>query len=160
MIGFTGQMSATDTHTKRGTCNFYSTHGYCKFGDNCRYAHLPKNVSNDVKKPCNFYSTHGYCKFGDNCRYTHVQKTEHNANEDDLKKQKTTDLKLNAPVFEPHNRFMALTDEPEESAKCNERWMNIPKTVMKEKAYKMQQKWIRQKGMVVIWRDWTKINQD
>ena len=56
---------------------------------------------------------------------------------------------------------MMLTDddEAEDSIKCNEKWMNIPKSVMKEKAYKMQKKWIKQKGMVIIWRDWSKLYQ-
>ena len=62
-------------------CKYYK-HGFCKYGDRCRYQHN-HTVCEDENcstlqcafrhpKPCRFYQIYGRCKFGEFCQFKHV----------------------------------------------------------------------------------------
>lgn len=55
----------------REACQFYQKAGWCKFGDQCRYAHDSSVVARE-KEPCQFFLKAGWCKWADQCKHSHV----------------------------------------------------------------------------------------
>jgi len=49
-------------------CQFFQKAGWCKFGDQCRYAHVGAPRQTEV---CQFFQRSGWCKWGDACRHLH-----------------------------------------------------------------------------------------
>ena len=68
-------------------CVFWEN-GYCRFGDDCKYAHACKTFDrlgkckdfNNNKcnffHACKYYDRDGYCRFGDDCKYDHLDRAK------------------------------------------------------------------------------------
>ena len=64
----------------------YFKHGFCKYGERCRYRHnhticedescVTLECSLRHPRPCKFYQTYGRCKFGEYCQFKHVRNQE------------------------------------------------------------------------------------
>lgn len=50
-------------------CQFFAKAGWCKFGEQCRYAHIGEQRDREV---CQFFEKTGWCKWADQCRHLHV----------------------------------------------------------------------------------------
>ncbi len=46
-------------------CVHFETHGNCKRGDECKFAHIKQGI-------CEFFKAHGKCRHGSSCKYQHV----------------------------------------------------------------------------------------
>mmetsp|Transcript_115500 Transcript_115500/g.333667 ORF Transcript_115500/g.333667 Transcript_115500/m.333667 type:complete len:289 (-) Transcript_115500:19-885(-) len=65
-------------------CQFFAKAGWCKWGDGCRYQHVPSELgeamppspaaalTEDGQEVCKFFAKSAWCKWGDGCRYAHV----------------------------------------------------------------------------------------
>ena len=72
--------SAFDFKIKYKTelCKNYEINGYCKYGDNCAYAHGKENLRLKVTnttayrtKKCVQFFENGYCPYGNRCQFAH-----------------------------------------------------------------------------------------
>ena len=54
---------------KNSVCAHWQAYGKCRYGDECRHAHLKQGI-------CGFFSSHGRCRHGNSCKYEHVSKRE------------------------------------------------------------------------------------
>ena len=75
---------ATDFKIKYKTelCKYYEINGYCKYGDNCAYAHGKENLRSKVtnttayrSKKCTQFFEMGYCPYGNRCQFAHQLKS-------------------------------------------------------------------------------------
>lgn len=76
--------TASDFKIKYKTelCKYFEINGYCKYGENCAYAHGKENLRSKVtnttayrtKKCVRFFET-GYCPYGNRCQFAHQLKT-------------------------------------------------------------------------------------
>ncbi|CAE8666478.1 unnamed protein product [Polarella glacialis] len=61
-------------------CKFFQRTGWCQYGDECRFAHVPSadtpvGVPQGGQKsgePCQFFVKAGWCKYGEQCRHEHI----------------------------------------------------------------------------------------
>ena len=67
---------------KTELCKYFEINGYCKFGDNCAYAHGKENLRSKVtnstayrSKKCVQFYTYGFCPYGNRCQFAHALKT-------------------------------------------------------------------------------------
>ena len=67
---------------KTELCKFYTLTGYCKFGENCAYAHgienLRSKVTNSIffrSKKCVSFFEKGFCPYGNRCQFQHQIKS-------------------------------------------------------------------------------------
>ena len=67
---------------KTELCKYYEINGYCKFGDNCAYAHGKENlrakVTNSISyktKNCFQFFNNGFCPYGNRCQFAHALKS-------------------------------------------------------------------------------------
>ena len=67
---------------KTELCKYYEINGYCKYGDNCAYAHGKENLRSKVThstyyrtKKCVQFFTYGFCPYGNRCQFAHALKT-------------------------------------------------------------------------------------
>ena len=72
--------SALDFKQKYKTelCKYFEINGYCKYGDNCAYAHGKENLRLKVTntsayrtKKCISFFEKGYCPYGNRCQFAH-----------------------------------------------------------------------------------------
>jgi len=63
-------------------CKNFDTKGYCKWGDNCCFAHGKHELrarthlnSNYKSKICKHYHKSGVCPYGNRCQYFHIKNT-------------------------------------------------------------------------------------
>ena len=72
--------NASDFKIKYKTelCKYFEINGYCKYGDNCAYAHGKENLRSKVtnttayrtRKCVQFFEV-GYCPYGNRCQFAH-----------------------------------------------------------------------------------------
>jgi hypothetical protein len=76
--------NANDFKVKYKTelCKYWSINGFCKFGDNCAYAHGIENLRSKVTnseyyrtKNCVSFFEKGFCPYGNRCQFRHGLKT-------------------------------------------------------------------------------------
>ena len=76
--------NANDFKVKYKTelCKYYEINGYCKYGDNCAYAHGKENLRSKVThstyyrtKKCVQFFNNGFCPYGNRCQFAHGLKT-------------------------------------------------------------------------------------
>ena len=67
---------------KTELCKYYEINGYCKYGDNCAYAHGKENLRAKVThstyyrtKKCVQFFTYGFCPYGNRCQFAHGLKS-------------------------------------------------------------------------------------
>ena len=67
---------------KTELCKYYEINGFCKFGDNCAYAHGKENlrakVTNSISyktKKCVQFFINGFCPYGNRCQFAHALKS-------------------------------------------------------------------------------------
>ncbi len=67
---------------KTELCKYYEINGFCKFGDNCAYAHGKENlrakVTNSISyktKKCVQFFVNGFCPYGNRCQFDHALKS-------------------------------------------------------------------------------------
>ena len=67
---------------KTELCKYYEINGFCKFGDNCAYAHGKENLRSKVtnstayrSKKCVQFYTYGFCPYGNRCQFAHALKS-------------------------------------------------------------------------------------
>ena len=72
--------NASDFKIKYKTelCKYFEINGYCKYGDNCAYAHGKENLRSKVTnttayrtRKCVQFFEHGYCPYGNRCQFAH-----------------------------------------------------------------------------------------
>ena len=63
---------------KTELCKYFEINGYCKYGDNCAYAHGKENLRLKVTnttayrtKKCVQFFENGYCPYGGRCQFAH-----------------------------------------------------------------------------------------
>jgi butyrate response factor 1 len=63
---------------KTELCKYFEIRGYCKYGDNCAYAHGKENLRLKVTntsayrtKKCTQFFEKGYCPYGNRCQFAH-----------------------------------------------------------------------------------------
>ena len=63
---------------KTELCKYFEIKGYCKYGDNCAYAHGKENLRLKVTnttayrtKKCTQFFEKGYCPYGNRCQFAH-----------------------------------------------------------------------------------------
>ena len=63
---------------KTEMCKYYSINGFCKYGDNCSFAHNKESlrpiISNTTAfrtKKCKNFFLKGYCSYGNRCQFEH-----------------------------------------------------------------------------------------
>ena len=63
---------------KTELCKYFEINGYCKYGDNCAYAHGKENLRLKVTntaayrtKKCISFFEKGYCPYGNRCQFAH-----------------------------------------------------------------------------------------
>ena len=63
---------------KTELCKYYEINGFCKYGDNCAYAHGKENLRSKITnttayrtKNCNQFFQNGYCPYGNRCQFAH-----------------------------------------------------------------------------------------
>jgi len=76
--------NANDFKVKYKTelCKYFSINGFCKFGENCAYAHGIENLRSKVTnsefyrtKNCVSFFEKGFCPYGNRCQFRHGLKT-------------------------------------------------------------------------------------
>ena len=76
--------NANDFKVKYKTelCKYFSINGFCKFGENCAYAHGVENLRSKVTnsefyrtKNCVSFFEKGFCPYGNRCQFRHGLKT-------------------------------------------------------------------------------------
>ena len=67
---------------KTELCKYYEIKGYCKYGDNCAYAHGKENLRSKVThstyyrtKKCVQFFNNGFCPYGNRCQFAHGLKS-------------------------------------------------------------------------------------
>jgi hypothetical protein len=67
---------------KTELCKYYEINGYCKYGDNCAYAHGKENLRSKVThstyyrtKKCVQFFNNGFCPYGNRCQFAHGLKS-------------------------------------------------------------------------------------
>ena len=74
---------------KTEICHYWEMYGFCKFGDNCAFAHGTEELnkrkmsSNYKTKLCKQFFESGYCSYGVRCQFSHKKNCE---NENENKK--------------------------------------------------------------------------
>ena len=72
--------NASDFKIKYKTelCKYFEINGYCKYGDNCAYAHGKENLRSKVTnttayrtRKCVQFFENGYCPYGSRCQFAH-----------------------------------------------------------------------------------------
>ena len=69
---------------KTEICHFWEMNGYCKFGENCAFAHGESELKNRKMsfnyktKPCKQFFELGYCSYGSRCQFSHKKENEKN----------------------------------------------------------------------------------
>ena len=78
---FKGKASDFKIKYKTELCKFYEMQGYCKYGENCAYAHGVENLRSKVTnttayrtKKCIQFFENGYCPYGSRCQFQHQLK--------------------------------------------------------------------------------------
>ena len=63
---------------KTELCKYYEINGFCKYGDNCAYAHGKENLRAKITnttayrtKKCVQFFQNGYCPYGNRCQFAH-----------------------------------------------------------------------------------------
>ena len=63
---------------KTELCKYYEINGFCKYGDNCAYAHGKENLRSKITnttayrtKKCSQFFQSGYCPYGNRCQFAH-----------------------------------------------------------------------------------------
>ena len=63
---------------KTELCKYYEINGFCKYGDNCAYAHGKENLRSKITnttayrtKKCSQFFQNGYCPYGNRCQFAH-----------------------------------------------------------------------------------------
>lgn len=63
---------------KTELCKYFEIKGYCKYGENCIYAHGEENLRLKVTntkayrtKKCDKFYENGYCPYGNRCQFAH-----------------------------------------------------------------------------------------
>ena len=63
---------------KTELCKYYEINGFCKYGDNCAYAHGKENLRTKITnttafrtKKCVQFFQKGYCPYGNRCQFAH-----------------------------------------------------------------------------------------
>ncbi len=65
---------------KTEICHFYEINKFCKYGENCAFAHGESELKNRKlsfnykTKPCKQFFELGYCSYGSRCQFSHKQK--------------------------------------------------------------------------------------
>ena len=65
------------TKWKTEICHYWEMNGYCKYGDNCAFAHGEKELKNRKMsfnyktKPCKQFFENGFCNYGSRCQFSH-----------------------------------------------------------------------------------------
>ena len=79
---FKSQASDFKIKYKTELCKYFEINGYCKFGDNCAYAHgidnLRSKVTNSISyrtRKCVQFFENGYCPYGNRCQFAHQLKS-------------------------------------------------------------------------------------
>jgi len=83
-----GEDAASKASPGTEVCQFFAKAGWCKFSDNCRYAHVggpatpaarpaPAAVAGlpeagAAGEVCQFFARSGWCKWGDGCKFVHA----------------------------------------------------------------------------------------
>ena len=72
------------TKWKTEICHYWEMNGYCKYGDNCAFAHGENELKNRKMsfnyktKPCKQFLELGYCSYGSRCQFSHKKENEKN----------------------------------------------------------------------------------
>ena len=67
---------------KTEICHFWEMNGYCKFGENCAFAHGESELKNRKMsfnyktKPCKQFFELGYCSYGSRCQFSHKKEND------------------------------------------------------------------------------------
>jgi hypothetical protein len=65
---------------KTELCKNYDLKGYCRFEENCFFAHGVEEIKKDEKrinyktKKCRNFNYNGYCPYGNRCQFIHYEK--------------------------------------------------------------------------------------
>ena len=79
------------TKWKTEICRYWEIYGYCKYGENCAFAHGESELNhkkltfNYKTKPCKQFFELGFCSYGSRCQFSHKKK------EQKIKKENETD---------------------------------------------------------------------
>ena len=99
-------------------CKYYELTGYCKFGDNCAYAHGVENLRSKVTnttayrtKKCIQFFENGYCPYGSRCQFQHQLKNNivNNPYDNDMSYKKILEI---ISKIENVRNIKKLVDKP------------------------------------------------
>ena len=99
---------------KTELCKFYEMNNYCKFGENCIFAHGKENLREDKfkksgykKRPCQNFFENGFCLYGNRCQFSHnikeykfVNKLNYNKNYNNNNNKKNNNKFLYSNLFD------------------------------------------------------------
>ena len=99
---------------KTELCKFYEMNNYCKFGENCIFAHGKENLREDKlkksgykKRPCQNFFENGFCLYGNRCQFSHnikeykfVNKLNYNKNYNNNNKNNNNNKFLYSNLFD------------------------------------------------------------
>ena len=78
----TGDTNDFKTKWKNEKCHYWEMNGFCKYGDNCAFAHgevelkNKKLNSNYKTKPCKQFFEIGFCPYGTRCQFSHKKESK------------------------------------------------------------------------------------
>ena len=78
------------TKWKTEICHYWEMNGYCKYGDNCAFAHGENELKNRKisfnykTKPCKQFFEIGFCPYGSRCQFSHKKEFENNNNNNNI----------------------------------------------------------------------------
>ena len=70
------------TKWKTEICHYWEMNNYCKYGDNCAFAHGENELKNRKlsfnykTKPCKQFFELGYCSYGSRCQFSHKKEND------------------------------------------------------------------------------------
>lgn len=115
---FKGKASDFKIKYKTELCKYYELTGYCKFGDNCAYAHGVENLRSKVTnttayrtKKCIQFFENGYCPYGSRCQFQHQLKNNivNNPYDNDMSYKKILEI---ISKIENVRNIKKLVDKP------------------------------------------------
>ena len=81
-----GDTNDFKTKWKTEICHYWEMNHYCKYGDNCAFAHGENELKNRKisfnykTKPCKQVFEIGFCPYGSRCQFSHKKEFENNKN--------------------------------------------------------------------------------
>ena len=104
---------------KQEKCIYWETYGKCKYGDQCAFAHEPKQILKQEmpkKENCSYWEKYGYCISGIRCPFSHKQeqRLSHEVPKSSLNKEFDTLLKNldnEDDIFEQSSQNLILKEK-------------------------------------------------